>query len=54
MTPYVAVHFGFDPENISDPFFESTLVGDSIVTKKSLGEVWCPSLIGRHGGLDRM
>lgn len=34
MTPYVAIHSGFDPECILDPFSMFTPVGDSIMSKR--------------------
>ncbi|PHT93722.1 Callose synthase 1 [Capsicum annuum] len=34
MTPFVVVHFGFGPECISDPFFVSNSVGESVVTRR--------------------
>lgn len=34
MTPYVAVHFGFGLESISNPLSVSTLMGDSIMARK--------------------
>lgn len=34
MTPYVAIHFIFDPECILDLFFVPTLMGNSIVARR--------------------
>lgn len=34
MTPYMAMHFFFCPENNFDPFSISTLLGESIVARK--------------------
>lgn len=34
VTPYVAISFDFEPENISETFSISTLVGDSIIDRR--------------------
>lgn len=34
VTPYVAVRFGFEPDVTAEPFFISTLVGDSVVARR--------------------
>lgn len=41
----MAIHFDFDPECISNPFFVSTLVGDSIVARR----VYRGSVMWVHG-----
>lgn len=34
VTPFLAICIDFDPEIILDPFFISTLLGDSIIAKR--------------------